>query len=142
MQQITTAWPLNVAMAEAIDNDAELQAILAPGGVYSGVAKKRDGIEPGVPRIVLMSSEESKRSVFGKPGNDNNETLHIWSSLEGGKQQPLAIYRHLLRLFGGQALAIPGYGNYRINLRLVGSLPDPSDLMHTVVEISAWILQG
>lgn len=113
-------WPIEVALAAAINADATLATLLAGDRVYSLWAP------PNAPfdYITLGDVNESASSRFHRPGTITNETLHLWSRA-GGKQGVAAIYAALVALLDGNVLALSDGRMLRGRMELTTVLADP-----------------
>lgn len=133
---VTATWPLDVALAGAVENDQALRAILADSelgsaGIYSGRAPS----DSKMPYIVIGSPAEDPKNLFARKGNDIRQALHVWSEKEGHEEVKL-IYRHLVRLLTGVPLTLEGHQLLRGAMRLVIILndPGPPPATHLVAE--------
>ncbi|MGI8765701.1 MAG: DUF3168 domain-containing protein [Gemmatimonadaceae bacterium] len=118
------AWPVEVALAAAIETDATLATLLAGGKVYSLVAPPKSPFD----YITLGDMSESASSHFNRFGTSSVETIHIWSR-KPGKSGVLAIYMALYVLLHGRALPLAGTASMlRGTLILATVLADPDGL--------------
>lgn len=134
---VSASWPLNVAIAAAIDaavvaGVAALGAPIDVGGpralddpaIYSGQVPEGTAIVSAY--IVLASSQQSTgRGTFRRRGLENVETIDVWTA-DLSKRTALAIGDALVTLLDGRDLTLDGYGRMRGRLELVITLADPS----------------
>lgn len=114
----TAAWPIDVAVAAAIEADAAIMALLA-GGVHSIVAPEGTRLD----YVTLGSTSEGDFDAFGAEGNDGVLTVHVWTAVMG-KGPALAIYGHLQRVLNNVPLVLDGQRHLDGTLSLLDVRPD------------------
>lgn len=139
---VSAVWPLNVAIAAAIDAAivAGVDAlgtgidggIVGPNNpralddppVYSGQVP--ENVEIVSAYIVLASSAQMKgRGTFRRRGLENVETVDVWTA-DQSKYTAGRIADALVRLLNGVPLALAGYGSVRGDCEIVLTVADPS----------------
>lgn len=126
-------WPVEVALAAAIESDPTLATLLAGAKVYSLVAPPKSPFD----YITLGDVSESAKSRFNSFGTSAVETMHLWSR-KPGKSGVLAIYGALYTLLHGRALSLSGSASMlRGTMTLATVLGDPDGITaHGVVRYS------
>lgn len=135
---VTAAWPLQVALAAALEGDAQLQAALggtpADPRVDSGRRpEEATGAPPAPPFLVLGSSGEAPRGAFGPTArrlHDQSVTIDVYGRT---KPDALALYGHLVRVLDDAPLACAGHRAVRGAVRLVLDVPEPDGQAHHAV---------
>lgn len=126
---MSVAYPLHVALNSVISEDVELSAL----GVsyHAGEAPPRTA----PPYVVGADQTESPSGfTFGR-GHTSTRNLHIWAKTE---TLALLIYSHLARLLDDTDIDIEGHALlFAGELRLIGTLHDPSNLFHAIAEYRA-----
>jgi hypothetical protein len=103
----SSLWPVEVAVAAAINADSALEDLLAGDRVYSRIAPAKIAdpddaaleIDTPYPFVVLGERTESQENRFDDPGERGSLTIHIWSREIGNRQLSL-IYDELARVLG------------------------------------------
>lgn len=150
---VSASWPLNVAIAAAIEQartdevpdlgtpiDEDGPIVLDDPPVYSGQVP--EGVELVSAYIVLAASAElTGRGTFRRRGNENVETIDVWTS-DQSKRTALLVAGALKKLFDGRDLVVEGYGTVRGRIETPVTLADPStrqyraQLRYTAVSLS------
>lgn len=99
----TAAWPLQVALYDAITADAPTRALVTGQGVYNGVAPEGAALD----YIVLGEPTESRFDALMQPGNDGTLRLHVYTA-DVSHYAALAIYAALSRVLDGTRLPLSG----------------------------------
>lgn len=139
---VSAVWPLNVAIAAAIDAaiaDEVTDLGTAIGGgavgpdapralddpaVYSGQVPEGTGMVSAY--IVLASSAQVKgRGTFRRRGLENVETIDVWTA-DLSKYTAGRIADALVRLLNGVPLELVGYGTVRGDCEIVLTVADPT----------------
>lgn len=128
----SAAGALQVALVAALEADSVLGALLAtPTSIFSQRAPQ-DAV---MPYLVVGSSIEVPAPAFGRERLVNDETIHIWSGKQD-KLEVLEIYKELARVLGAR-LTVTGFTATRGRTRLVGTMTDPGDATHGIVQYTA-----
>lgn len=140
---VSAVWPLNVALsaaiAAAIDDEVPYLGTGIDGQpvaddnpralddppVYSGQVPENTAIVSAY--IVLSNSAQNTgRGTFRRRGNENVETIDVWTA-DQSKRTALLIAGALVALLDGRDLALEGYGTVRGGrCEVVITLADPS----------------
>lgn len=125
----SAAWPVQVALVDALNADAGFTAVL--GGaqrVYSGKAPSVTGDR----YVVVGDTAEGRVGTFGRKGSRGEILLHVWTRTVNNRD-PLLVYTEMERVLDGVALPVAGHEMVTGHLELVTIFPD-EDLarMHLV----------
>lgn len=137
---MSAAWPIDVAIAAALNADGTLAAKLAGDKVYSLVAPK-DSV---FPYLVLGDGPEDQFRTFGRQGHANDLAIHIWSQTDQ-KKGVLTIYDDLERILDRQKLALANPANTMVRMatKLQTILVEPDGItFHGVARVEVLSLVG
>jgi hypothetical protein len=132
MAGTSVVWPLFVAIADALNGDALVAALLGGDRVYNAKAPRDADFD----YVVLGSVSEEELYVFGGGGSDAQLQLHLWCVGDDARRVAL-LYGEVHRVLNRASLPFAGFGVRTIlDLRLIDIQPDPNDpFMHGVARI-------
>lgn len=120
----TAAWPVQVAVASALEADAPLVALLGSWGgspaIYSGQAPE------GAPfdRVILGEPAERDFDALMRRGNEGTLLLDVYT-LSPANAAALAIYGRLVAALDAVPLALTGHALLTGRVSLVTAFGDP-----------------
>jgi hypothetical protein len=134
MAGTSAVWPLHVAIAAAINNDATAAPMLGGDKVYSLVAPRGTSLD----YLVLGSSDAQDFPTFARAGEQGAILVHLWVVGED-QAKALQLYGELRRVLHNVRLAIIGTTQVHCigQLSLVTTSADPSgEYVHGVARYS------
>lgn len=138
---LSPVWPVQEAIAAAVEGDSALQALLTPPGIYDVMP----GPQTPYPYITFGFTTEiaDPFSVFHKGGTLTGQQLDIWTNLrmqtgagteESGMRVGKLIYARVRALFHQRPLTVAGFRVTLSNITLTAILPDPDgETVHGIV---------
>lgn len=140
----TAAWPLQVALATALAEDAPLVALLTVPGLHNGVAPEGTPLTTGSVAggdyrdgyVILGEPTEGRFDALMQPGNDGTLALHVYTADESNATA-LAIYARLVAVLDGVPLALTGHAMLRGAVTLERAFRDPAGGRHLVARYRA-----
>lgn len=122
---MSAAWPLQVAMVEALEADAGLAAL----GATVHDLDPPEGTP--LPYVVVGTSGEASRGTFHRRGFAAADQLHVYHA-GPGRGGALAIYDRIRDVLSGE-LAPVGYRVLTRRVALLLVMQEPAGVVHAVV---------
>lgn len=139
MTGTAATWPLNVALAEAITDDAALQTLLGGDMVYSGSVPRDVDFD----YVVIKTGTESEWAAFVDGGSNCVTTLNFWCAGDDLRRASI-LFGELHRVLNRVLLGVDGfkpcvYGE----LALVDISTDPGNAyVHGVARYTATLFRA
>jgi hypothetical protein len=132
MAGTSVVWPLFVAIADALNADAGVAALLGGDRVYNAKAPR----EADFDYIVLGTVQEAELYLLNGGGSEASIMLHLWCAGDDAARCA-KLYGEVHRVLNQSSLPLVGFGvRATFDLRLIGLDPDPNDpFVHGVARL-------
>lgn len=122
-------WPIQVAIFQALSDDAALNAFVT--GVFDHVPKNT-----AFPYVSIGEVSTTPRGAHDRFGARSTITLHGWSTYSG-KKEIGEIANHLMRIFDHQPLDVEGFHTvYVHHEQTVTQTERGNDIRHVAVRFA------
>lgn len=131
------AWPIQKAVAAAINADAAIAARLGGDKVYSGSVPAGTAFD----YITMLGPSESDYALFARGGSSCVLTLGLYCK-EKGQRKTAELYGELHRVLHNATLVLDGHAQAIASLQLIDIQPDPDgSYQHGVVRVNITALR-